>query len=94
MCVGQSLRGLAFSPSEPYTDHIITEVREAAGMDDTYQLLINNVSTGFPADRQNLPATLRDICKLHEALSSSFEAWLPPCTSVQSQRQASQAVQT
>lgn len=58
------------APSDPYADPILIEVREAAEKDDTYQSLIHHISTGFPANRQDIPATLQDFWKLRDDLST------------------------
>lgn len=58
------------TPAAPYTDPIITEVGEAAEKDDTYKSSIYHISTGFPANQKDLPATLRDFWKLSDDLST------------------------
>ena len=56
--------------SESYTDPVITDIRNGAGADDTYQLLVNHVSTGFLAEKQNVSPTLLDFWKINHVISS------------------------
>ena len=56
--------------SNPFTDPVISDFRKAACGDDIYQLLISHVSTGFPADKMDVPPTLLDFWKIRDDLAT------------------------